>query len=71
MRVVPDQASCPEEGAVALESAAAAIEATLAWRQRRRFLAPQQLTCWDHLVRAYTGRRNGKGKGKERKHHSH
>ena len=48
---VPDQASCPEEGAVALESAAAAIEATLAWRQHRRFLAPQQLTCWDHLVR--------------------
>jgi hypothetical protein len=47
------QASCPEECAVALETATAAVADTLAWRQKRRFLSPQQLSAWDHYVRRF------------------
>ena len=48
------QASCPEECAVALEAAAAAVADTLAWHAKRRFLSPQQLSAWDHYVRLNT-----------------
>lgn len=45
------QAESPEERAVAIESAAQAIQATQQWRQNRGFLSPQQLSTWEPLVR--------------------
>ena len=45
------QAESPEQRAVAIESAAQAIQATQQWRQKRKFLSPQQLSTWEPLVR--------------------
>ena len=45
------QAESPEERAVAIESAAQAIQATQHWRKKREFLSPQQLSTWEPLVR--------------------
>lgn len=44
------QASSPEERAVAIEAAAQGILETLQWRQKRKFMTPQQLHPWDQLV---------------------
>ena len=44
------QASSPEERAVAIEAAAQGVLATLQWRQKRKFMTPQQLHPWDQLV---------------------
>ena len=44
------QADSPEQRAVAIEAAAQAIQATLQWRQKRKFLSPQQLSAWEPLV---------------------
>lgn len=47
------QADSPEQRAVAIESAAQAIRETLQWRQKRKFLSPQQLSTWESLVRIH------------------
>ena len=44
------QADSPEQRAVAIESAAQAIRETLQWRQKRKFLSPQQLSTWESLA---------------------
>ena len=44
------QASSPEERAVAIEAAAQGILENLQWRQKRKFMTPQQLHPWDQLV---------------------
>lgn len=36
---------------MAIEAAAQAIQDTLQWRQKRKFLSPQQLSTWEPLVR--------------------
>ncbi|KAK9906365.1 hypothetical protein WJX75_000628 [Coccomyxa subellipsoidea] len=44
------EASSPEERAVAIEAAAQGVLATLQWRQKRKFMTPQQLHPWDQLI---------------------
>ncbi len=45
------QSDSPEQRAVAIEAAAQAIQHTLEWRQKRKFMSPQQLSTWEPLVR--------------------
>ncbi|CAL8462219.1 g1750 [Coccomyxa elongata] len=44
------EASSPEERAVAIEAAAQKIMATLQWRQKRKFMTPQQLHPWEQHI---------------------
>jgi hypothetical protein len=44
------QADTPEQRAVAIEAAAQAIMDTLKWRQKRKFMTPQQLNAWEQYV---------------------
>ncbi|CAL5227620.1 g10624 [Coccomyxa viridis] len=45
------ESDSPEQRAVAIEAAAQAIQHTLEWRQKRKFLSPQQLSTWEPLIR--------------------
>ena len=46
------QAVCPEERAVAVETGAGRVAATLRWLRRRRFMTPVQLARFDPVVSA-------------------
>jgi hypothetical protein len=46
------QAVCPEERAVAVETGAGRVAATLRWLHGRRFMAPAQLARFDSVVPA-------------------
>lgn len=48
------QSDSPEQRAVAIEAAAQAIQDMQQWRQKRKFLSPQQLSTWEPLVRIGT-----------------
>lgn len=56
------QAVCPEERAVAVETGAGRVAATLRWLRGRRFMAPAQLARFDSVVPA-PGRRVDWGRG--------
>ena len=49
------QAVCPEERAVAVETGAQRVAATLRWLHRRRFMSPQQLQRFASTVGNLSG----------------
>lgn len=49
------QAVCPEERAVAIETGAQRVAATLRWLHRRRFMSPQQLQRFASVVGSLMG----------------
>jgi hypothetical protein len=51
-----EQAESPEQRAVAIEAAAQGIRDTLDWRQKRKFMTPQQLNAWEPYVSPFLGR---------------